>query len=42
MNAPDPIQWTENSCFGAFRTVSLLHESYGKTGRSGAVNAQVR
>jgi hypothetical protein len=27
MNAPDPLHWTQNSCFGAFRTVSLLYES---------------
>jgi hypothetical protein len=26
MNAPDPLHWTQNSYFGAFRTVSLLHE----------------
>jgi hypothetical protein len=42
MDAPDPLQWTQNSYFGAFRTVSLLHESRGKTGRTGAINAQVR
>jgi hypothetical protein len=24
MNAPDPLHWTQNSCFGAFQTVSLL------------------
>jgi hypothetical protein len=24
-NAPDPLHWTQNSCFGAFRTISLLH-----------------
>jgi hypothetical protein len=23
-NAPDPLHWTQNSCFGAFQTVSLL------------------
>jgi hypothetical protein len=27
MNAPDPLNWTQNSCFGAFYTVSLLHEN---------------
>jgi hypothetical protein len=41
-NAPDPIHWTENTCFGAFRTVSLLHESRRKTCRTSAINAQVR
>jgi hypothetical protein len=25
--APDPLHWIQNSSFGAFRTVSLLHES---------------
>jgi hypothetical protein len=40
-NAPDPLHWTQNSCFGAFRTVSLLHESRCKTGRTGDVIAQV-
>jgi hypothetical protein len=25
-NAPEPLHWTQNSCFGAFRTVSLVHE----------------
>jgi hypothetical protein len=42
MNALDPLHWTQNSCFGAFRTVSFLHESRCKTGRTGAINAQVR
>jgi hypothetical protein len=41
-NAPDPLHWTQNSCFGAFRTVSLLHESRCKTGRTGAIIAQIR
>jgi hypothetical protein len=41
-NAPDPLHWTQNSCFGAIRTVSLLHESRRKTGRTGAINAQAR
>jgi hypothetical protein len=40
-NAPDPLHWHQNSCFGAFQTVSLLHESRCKTGRTGAINAQV-
>jgi hypothetical protein len=31
-----------NSCFEAFRTVSLLHECRCKTGRNGNINAQVR
>jgi hypothetical protein len=29
-NARDPLHWTQNSGFGAFRTVSLLHESWCK------------
>jgi hypothetical protein len=37
-----PLHWTQNSCFAAFWTVSLLHESRCKTGRTGAINAQVR
>ena len=48
MNAPDLHHWTQNSCFGeflfrlgAFRTVSLLHETRCKMGKSGAVNAKV-
>jgi hypothetical protein len=41
-NAPNPLHWTPNSCFGAFRTVSLLHESRCKTGRTGAIIAQIR
>jgi hypothetical protein len=41
-NVPDPLDWTQNLCFGAFRTVSLWHESRCKTGRTGAINAQVR
>jgi hypothetical protein len=40
--APDPLHWTQFSCFGAFRTVSLLHESRCKTGRTSTINAQVR
>jgi hypothetical protein len=31
-NAPDPLHWTQNSCFGAFRTVSILHKSRCQTG----------
>jgi hypothetical protein len=41
-NAADPLHWTQNTYFGAFRTISLLHESRCKTGRTGAINAQVR
>jgi hypothetical protein len=40
-NAPDPLHWTQNSCFGAFQTVLFLHESRCKSGRIGAVVAQV-
>jgi hypothetical protein len=42
MNASDPLHWTQDSCFGAFRTVSLLHENRCKTCQTGAINAQVR
>jgi hypothetical protein len=42
MNAPDPLPLTQNSCFRAFRTVSLLHETRCKTGRTSAIIAQVR
>jgi hypothetical protein len=41
-NAPDPLYWTQNLCFRAFQTVSLLHESGCKTGRTSSTNAQVR
>jgi hypothetical protein len=41
-NAPDPLHLTQNSCFGAFRTVSLQHKSRCKTGRTVAINAHVR
>jgi hypothetical protein len=41
MNAPDPLSLTQNSCFGAFRTVSFTHECRCKTGRNGYINAQV-
>jgi hypothetical protein len=39
MNAPNPLHWTQNSYFGAIGTISLLHESQCKTGRTGAINA---
>jgi hypothetical protein len=42
MNAPDPLHFPKSSCFGASRTVSLLHESRCKTCRTGAIIAQVR
>jgi hypothetical protein len=42
MSAPDPLHWTQNSYFGAIRTVSLLHESRCKTGRTGAIITEVR
>jgi hypothetical protein len=41
-SAPGPLHWTQNSCFGAFRADSVLHESRCKTGRTGAIIAQVR
>jgi hypothetical protein len=41
-NAPDTLHWIQNSCFGVFQTVSILRESRCKTGRTGAINAQVR
>jgi hypothetical protein len=41
-NAPNPLHWTLNSSFCAIRTVSLVHESQCKTGRTGAIIAQVR
>jgi hypothetical protein len=41
-NAPDPLHLTQNSCFCAFRTVSLLPESQCKTGQTGAITAKVR
>jgi hypothetical protein len=37
-----PLHWTQNSYFAAFQTVSLLHESRCKTGRTGAIIAQIR
>jgi hypothetical protein len=42
MNALEPLHWTQNSCFGAFRTISLLHQSRCKTGQTGALNVQDR
>jgi hypothetical protein len=33
MKTPDAPHWTHNSCFGVFRTVSLLHESQCKMGK---------
>jgi hypothetical protein len=41
-NAPDPLHLTQNSCFWAFRTVSLLHGGRCKTGQTGGINAKVR
>jgi hypothetical protein len=40
-NALDPLHLTQNSYFGALRTISFLHESRCKTGRTGAIIAQV-
>jgi hypothetical protein len=37
-----PLHWTQNSCYGAFWTISLLHKSRCKTGRTYAINTQVR
>jgi hypothetical protein len=42
MNAPDPPDWTQNSCFALFQTISLLHELQCKMDRTGGINAQVR
>jgi hypothetical protein len=41
-NAPDPLHWTQNSCLRAFQTIPLLHESWCKTSKAGAINTQVR
>jgi hypothetical protein len=41
-DAPDPFHWTQNSCFGPFRTILILHESRCKTSQTGAIIAQVR
>jgi hypothetical protein len=41
-NAPDPLNWTQNSCFRTFQTVSSLHENRCKTSRTSAINAKVR
>jgi hypothetical protein len=38
----DPLHWTQNSCFAAFRTISLQHKSQCKTARTRAIIAQVR
>jgi hypothetical protein len=40
-NAPDPLDWTQNSNAGVFLTVSILHEICCKTGWTCAINAQV-
>ena len=46
-NAPDPPNWTLNSCFVVFRSfgcicnVSLLHETYCKMGWTGATKGKV-
>jgi hypothetical protein len=42
MNAPAPLRCTQNSCYGAFQTISLLHKCRCKTGRNGNINAQLR
>jgi hypothetical protein len=41
-SAPVQLHWTQNLCSRMFVTVLLLHESRRKTGRTGAINAQVR
>jgi hypothetical protein len=41
-NAPNTLHLTQNSCFGVFRTVSLLRENRCKTGRTGAIREHVR
>jgi hypothetical protein len=41
-NVPDPPYWTLNSYFGVFLFALLLHESWCKMGRIGAINAQFR
>jgi hypothetical protein len=41
-NAVDPLHLTQNSCFRAFWTISLLHERRCKTGRTSDINAQFR
>jgi hypothetical protein len=40
-NAPDPLHLTRNPCFGAYRTILLLHERRCKTGRTDGINAKV-
>ena len=49
MNAPDPLQWTLNSCFvlfrsvwGAFGSILLLYDTRFKTGRTVELNAKVQ
>jgi hypothetical protein len=42
MNTLDPLCWIRNSCFGAFRTVLSPLECRCKTGRTCAINAEVR
>jgi hypothetical protein len=41
-NAPDPLHWIQNSSFGAFQTILLLHKSRCKTGQTGGIISQVR
>jgi hypothetical protein len=40
-NAPDPLHWTQKSCSGSFRTISLQYQSRCKTGQTGDINGQV-
>jgi hypothetical protein len=40
-NAPNPLHWTQNSCFVSFHTVLLMHESRCKMDRTSAINAKV-
>jgi hypothetical protein len=40
--APDPLHWTQNTCFGVFGTISVMDESRCETGRTSAIKAQVR
>ena len=39
---PNLMFWSISYHLGVFRTVSLLHETRCKTGRTGAINAKVR
>jgi hypothetical protein len=41
-NRPDQLHWTQNSCFGVFQTILLLHKSRCKTGRTGGIISKVR